>query len=47
MIKLKLFLVLKKRNPSSKSVLEFVESELDRFLAKRGFSIVSYEVRED
>jgi len=45
MIKLKLFLILKKRE-SPKSILKLVENDLDRFLSRRGYTIVSYEVVE-
>jgi len=45
LVKLKLFLILKKR--LNKSILKFVENELDHFLRTHGFVIVSYEVREE
>ncbi len=46
MIKLKLYLILK-RVRGSKQLIRFIENELDSFLSRRGFHILSYEVRED
>jgi len=46
MIKLKLYLILKRVRPA-KQLFRFIENELDHFLSRKGFVIVSYEVRED
>ena len=46
MIKLKLFLILKKRKSQS-HIINFIENDLDHFLNRHGFVIVSYEVVED
>ena len=40
---IKVFLVL--RTKKRKSIIKFIEGELDRFLSSNGFVIVSYEVR--
>ena len=47
LVKLKLFLILKKRNPTLKSLLNFIENDLDHFLKRNGLVIMSYEVREE
>jgi len=43
---IKLLLILKNRKRRNKNITDFVENDLDRFLSRNGFLILSYEVRE-